>query len=324
MTSSKITLGSHMGKHPLKTASRGETRISPPSQTPLLETLYVNKTNPKKPHLPPHHQKHILQTNQTAQFVPHSNHDWLNDSSIIKLRGFTARYITFTTRNITVAKAYRKFAAVPTCTHYIETADLAVNLNGGIKLPNEVIAFAAYAHDLIEDFAQDSPEMEASFIVNRCWKGDQKWKPLLIDTLEKITDPPALYGAARHEEQIRVANNEDPSGLVAHIRFCDKLSTLNRDYTTLLDGVMPFGTEDRFRRYFEERLEVVDALNINPRLKRWYYRLISKVETAIETKPKGLRNDFLDPVNYVLRSTSDYKKIKPKLRSALTVLAPSL
>ncbi len=283
---------------------------------PLEAQFVVLTQKPFKTNLPTDQLNHILRTNQTSQFVPHSNHDWLHNSSIIKLRTFTARYINAT-------KAFRKFGAVPTCTHYIETADLAVNLNGHLNLPHEVIAFAAYAHDLVEDFAQDSPEMEAEFVVKRCWKGKAQWKALLIDTLEKITDPPSLYGAARHEEQIRVANHEDPSGLVAHIRFCDKLSTLNRDYTTLLNGEMPFGSEERFRAYFEERLHVVSALNINPRLKRWYNRLISKVETAIETRPQGLRNDFLDPVNYVLHSTSDYKKAKPKLRALTTVLAPT-
>jgi hypothetical protein len=256
---------------------------------------------------------YVIRTDKASLFVPRSNHDWIKDRSIIALRGFTAKYID-------IAKAFRKSGGIPTCTHYIETADLSVNLNGHLKLPHEVIAFAAYAHDLIEDFGKSFPEISPSYIVDSCWQGDPSHKALLVKSIGLLTDDPALKGRARHEEQIRIANHEDESGLVAHVRFCDKLSTLIRDYNTLLTGEMPLGSKARFQDYYKIRHQVVSEMKINPRLKRWYNRLVSKVEKSLERDNSRGRNDFLDPINFVLRSPSDNLKVTRKM---IADLAPA-
>lgn len=235
--------------------------------------------------------------------VPRSNHDWFLLESIKSLRKFTASLIQIN-KWFYHGGTKRKYGNASICTHYIETADLAVNLGHYLNLPNEVIAFAAYAHDLIEDFRKLGVSVKS--IVNEHWKGDKRYKDLLVNTIQALTDRESVSGKERHLEQIKIAYNNP---LVAHIRFCDKLSTLIRDYDTLLNGEMPFGDEEKFRRYFTQRKEVVDALDISPRLKRWYSRALSRVEKGlVEYKKYGRargKNDIMDPISFVSRNIKD-------------------
>lgn len=283
----------------------------------------------------------IKHTNEKVDLVPRSDHDWIADPSIIALRNFTAGLIE-TSEIVYGDTGMRKYGNAPKCVHYIETADLAVNLKARhLNYPNEVIAFASYAHDLGEDFRKLG--ITARVVVDECWKGDKKWRALLIKTIDALTDDERYIidktkkllpeeeheiKRQRHLEQIRVAN-ADPTGLVAHIRFCDKLNSLVRDYSTLIEGQMPFGNEEKFRDYFEQRREVVKALNVNPRLKRLYKRLLNKVETALDEfaqdgKVKATRNDLLDFMNFVPRSSSDKPRLTQKALRTLAGQTPSL
>jgi len=269
----------------------------------------------------------ICATNAAAQLVPNKSHAWLDDKSIVTARRFTAGLID-RARAVGIDKTMRKSGRIPTCTHFIETSDLAVNLGSDLGLPPEVIAFAAYTHDLIEDFRDFLPsEQPARLIVERCWRGDSRYKALLIDTLEKITDNPLLDPKERLAAQVVTANDPRTPALVSLIRFCDKLSALNRDYTTLLRGEMPFGDEGKFRAYYAKRESHLAQLQRVPaRLKRWYGRLVKKVEAELGLQddfPRRrqlyaagtpLRNDFLDPISLVMRSSAENKEAQEKMR----------
>lgn len=261
---------------------------------------------------------HIKLTNQKALLVPRTNHNWFADPSIILVRDYTAALLARDEEEFGT-RPNRKYGNTPKCTHYVETADLAVNLASNLKLPIEVISFVAYTHDHGEDFRKLG--VTAEDIVRECWKGDKKYKTLIISAMKALTDDERLKGHARHLEQIKVARS-DPTGLIAHVRFCDKLNSLVRDYSTLISGEMPFGDEKKFRDYFVQRQDVVKELNISPRLKRWYARLLSKVEKALEErtitgKTNASRNDLLDPINFVPSSPSDGPRLTRKMLGAL-------
>ena len=260
-------------------------------------------------------------TIEQSLFVPRSDHNWVITPSAKALQSFTIGLID-QDKSKNNKSPNRKYVNVSKDTHYIETADLAINLRSNLKYSIEIISFLAFAHDLIEDF-DHLKNVTAEDIVKKCWKGHKSYRPLLIDKLNALTDDKELrtkdpnateaqkkaLSEARHRAQIIVANS-DPTGLVAHIRACDKLSSLIRDYSVLLEGGMPFNDEKRFRRYFEQRQEVIKSIKASPRIKRWYGRLLAKVERGLKHKRehgvfRGERNDFLDPLSYVSPSTPE-------------------
>lgn len=240
----------------------------------------------------------ISLTNKEALLADgYQNTRWLQFDSIIQLRNFTAKYIRH---------KKRKDGNIPECTHYIETANMAVNLGRDlVNFPKEVIAFAAYAHDILEDCAKQHPELSARKIVEECWKGDPKYRNLLINTINQLTDDPHIKDKnLRLYSQVVIANN-DRTGLVSLIRYCDKLSTLMRDYQKLLNGETPMGDLDDFMDYITRRNVHVGMMTVATKLPQ-YKELVSLVNEELadrafaqQAKEFMLRNQPTAPTKII-------------------------
>ena len=265
---------------------------------------------------------HIALANGQSILVPRCDHDWMVDPSITAAYHYICQCITRcekTHPNI----AWRKYGNIRTETHYVETADLAVNLHITNQYPRNVRAYTALNHDLFEDVGRYMPSLTPTRFVDFTWNGDPKFKSTLTKALELLTDESDLEGHERHLEQIRIANT-DPTGLVAPTRFPDKLSSLNGDGTTLLSGIIPFGDRERFFGHHYERREVVQGMKaISPRLMRWFDRFLVKVDCLIDDLENGVnlegrRNDLLDPLYLVFPATPELRMT----RRMLAALAP--
>ncbi|MDD2325766.1 MAG: hypothetical protein PHW63_07185 [Alphaproteobacteria bacterium] len=264
----------------------------------------------------------IALANGQSLLVPHCDHNWMVDPSIIAAMHYICQCFLIAEKKDPKV-AWRKYGNIRSETHYVETADLAVNLHITNQYPFNVKAYIALTHDLFEDLGPLIPELTPARFVHATWKGDPKYKPVLIKALSLLTDDKSLKGWDRHREQVRIANT-DPTGLVAPVRFPDKLTSLNRDVWTLLSGIIPFGDRERFLTHHYERREVVQGMKgISPRLMRWFDRLMVKADCVIDAMQNGVnlegaRNDFLDPLYSVFPATPELRMT----RRTLAALAP--
>jgi hypothetical protein len=126
----------------------------------------------------------------------------------------------------------RRSGRVKECTHYEEVASYAVFFGKHLGIPDEVIAFIARSHDLPEDYPDVTPHM----IVEECWMGDPKYADYIEKCIDLLTDPKE-YRLTKEQKknlskeefleikkkrllsQIKAANEDDPTGVVALIRF---------------------------------------------------------------------------------------------------------
>ncbi len=213
--------------------------------------------------------REVRKTEKTANLAPNDDGLWRFSCSIEALSIFAAACL----------RKKRKSGHVKECTHYMEVASHAVAYGKHLDLPDTVIAFAAYAHDISEDNRKIIPRM----IVQECWHGDEKCRPLLTYVLTQITDDPKLHGQERLNAQIHEAN-KDSSRLTALVRWSDKYCTLLRDFQDLEKGKMPLGSFKKFRKNYTSRKKVVLNLNIPRELKELHIDLVRKVENNLEEK----------------------------------------
>ena len=233
-----------------------------------------------------HKLREVRKTEKTANLAPMDNGLWRFSRSIEALSIFSASCL----------HKERKSGHVKECTHYMEVASYAVAYGKHLGLPDDVIAFAAYAHDISEDNRKITPEM----IVEKCWKGDEIYIPLLIAVLTRITDDPKLHGQDRLNDQILQANKDSymASRLTALVRWADKYCTLLRDSQTLEMGQMPLGSFKKFSANYKSRKKVVLKLNIPKELKKHHINLVRKVEHVLEKRGfiPSKRRSFFFPV----------------------------
>jgi len=286
----------------------------------------------KIPQLPPNactsstlrllNNPHIALANGQSLLVPRCDHDWMIDPSTVAAMHYICQCFVIAEKKDPKV-AWRKYGNIRAETHYVETADLAVNLHITNQYPPNVKAYVALSHDLFEDLGLLIPELTPERFVNATWKGDPKFKSVLIKALTLLTDDKNLKGWDRHREQTRIANT-DETGLVAPVRFPDKFASLNGDGTTLLSGVIPFGDRERFLTHHYDRREVVRGMKaISPRLLRWFDRMMVKADCLIDDLQNGVnlegqRNDFLDPLSFVFPATPELRMT----RRMFAALAP--
>lgn len=233
--------------------------------------------------------KQLLErTEKLALLSNDGDHSWLEYPSIIASRAFMAP--------INKDKV-RASDGTPECTHAIETADLAVNTASKELIETwgkEAIAYIMYHHDTFEN----SPYLSIRKTVFDTWKGDPKQRTAIIEMLELMTDTPGLSSDQRKKEQIKRANAE-PTGLIAHLRLCDKFCPLYRDNEVAKKGYIPFGGDKKgFFRYIQRCFETVYMIrNASMDLKKKYYILIAetkfRVSSIKEPKTPHMKEDPL-------------------------------
>ncbi|MGE4351500.1 MAG: hypothetical protein AB7E52_04845 [Bdellovibrionales bacterium] len=205
-----------------------------------------------------------------------------------------------------------KFSQVSKCTHLLESAAIATNLRHTLPhlrnnafteeqakeqnlLPaykfmqdktltdeqlREIIAFASYVHDHLEDFQKDNPFITADYLVKNCWTpfclpGNEKHADFVVYLVNALTDPQESRKWPTHKRlqyQLEKAL-KDPTGLVGLIRYAEKYAMLARDI-------------DAYER--NPSLKLAKKIRKNSKRRRHFMRqypiakIISRYEDAIE------------------------------------------
>ena len=175
----------------------------------------------------------VQDTDKQANLPNRGKTGWKEAESIRRVRFLTSFF---------VGEKTRRSGNVYECTHFLETASVAANLGADLpyfkenginaKDAREILTYAGYAHDLVEDFGKEFPFLTAEFIVEHTWRGNPEHKDLLVYLLQQMTDPPELEGKEHKAERLALQvkrANEDRTGIVGILRLADKYTKLNRD-----------------------------------------------------------------------------------------------
>ncbi len=223
----------------------------------------------------------------------HGDRTWLQDQSVQNFFSLSAPDI---------APVRRKYVNLPEYTHFIEVADGLVNERQIDHIPKDVRAFGGCNHDYVEFMnKKGQKDVTPEYVVRQCWAGDPKHIPYLVRLLTLATDPEALHGKVRIEDQARIAYEEhertrDPKspfhayhGFYGYLRFYDKWCTYGRELWALKNRQMSLPTKESAERCLEKlqiKADLVRDLPVSGAHKEAFAKLKKNITREVKAQIK--------------------------------------